>query len=62
MNSIQQSMSTLPDYNEQLKSQLLIHMTQTEMSQNLSKHSFSKVKYKLLNRNLNYVPEPHLYD
>ena len=54
MNFIQQTMATLQNYNEQLKRHLSKDTAQ-------SKHSFSIDTYKLLNKNLSFVPTPGMY-
>ena len=55
-------MATLLDYSQKLKSQFDIDMTQTEISENLTNHCFSRDTFKLLNKNLNFIPTPYVYN
>ena len=60
MNFIQQTMATLQNYNDQLKHFLNKDTTQVNVV-NLSKYSFSKDTYKLLNKNLSFIPTSGIY-
>ena len=60
---IEETMKTLATYGKQLKSQLDINLIQTGIYIfNLTKHSFTRAEYKLLNKNLNFVPTPKVYN
>ena len=51
-------MATLWAHNEQLKAKIRYKSDPSENVINLSKHSFSLDTFKLLNKNLNFVPKP----
>ena len=69
-------MKTLTTYEKQLKNHLDINLIQRKALEkslrhqsdsngniiNLTKHSFTKTEYKLLNKNLNFIPTPKVYN
>ena len=65
MNFIQQTMATLQNYNEQLKHCLNKVVVSKQRPDgcvvNLSKHPFSKDTYKLLTKNLSFIPTLGIY-
>ena len=65
MNFIQQTMATLQNYKEQLKHCLNKVVVSKQRPDgcvvNLSKHSFSKDTYKLLTKNLSFIPTLGIY-
>ena len=69
-------MKTLTTYEKQLKNHLDINLIQRKALEkslrhqsdsngniiNLTKHSFTKTEYKLLNKNLNFIPSPKVFN
>ena len=61
MTFIEQTIQTVPVYNEKFKNMFEYSSDPFGNILNLSKHSFSLNTYKLLNKNLNFVSTPKQY-